>query len=712
MRKPAPGREALLPALAGVLVWLFTPTAVSAYVGPGAGFAVLSSFLTLLLAFLYAGLALLLWPVRQLFRLFRRRKALGRARTSRVVVLGFDGMDPDLCTRYMKEGKLPHLAALRDTGTFQPLATTHPPISPVAWATFLTGVLPGKHNIYDFLARDRHTYLPYLSSAQIGEPKRVLKLGRLLIPLGLPRIKLLRKARPFWHYLGDAGVFCSVIRVPITFPPEKFPGVLLSGMCVPDIQGSQGTFSFYSTRLQTAEAHQSGVMIPFERVNGHLRSHIPGPRAPGADGPGALRIPFRLRPDAAGARAVLEINGRSIPLVLGQYSDWIELQYNASAAVRVQGIARFYLKSAAPETELYVTPVNIHPGKPALPISHPLAYSVYLSKLLGPYATLGLAEDTWGLNEGAIGDDAFLEQCLLNHEERERMFFDALEKTPRGLCVCVWDTTDRVQHMFWRYHEPGHPAAGATGANAADAVRLAGVIPALYQRVDRLVGKVRESLRPDDVLFIISDHGFKSFARGFHLNSWLWQNGYLALREGATASGDWFRDVDWSRTRAYGLGLNGLYINQQGRERHGIVAPTAVAALKRELQQKLAGLTDPASGRTAITEVWDDHTVFAGPYRENAPDLLLGYAAGFRASWDTVSGRVTGAIFEDNAKAWSGDHCMDARQVPGILFCNQKLRAQSPAIVDLAPTILDQFGLGPPSHFDGKAWAVDLAKAK
>jgi len=684
---------------------LAVATPAHAYVGPGAGFAVLSSFLTLFLAFFYAVLAMLTWPLRQLFRMFRRRKARVKAKVKRVVVLGFDGMDPELCEKFMKEGKLPNLAALRDNGTFRPLATTHPPISPVAWATFLTGVQPGKHNIYDFLARDKQTYLPYLSSAQIGGPKRQVKIGPYVIPLGRPQIKSLRKATPFWNYLGDAGVFCNVIRVPITFPPEKFSGVLLSGMCVPDIQGSQGTFSFHSTKLRAQEAHQSGVMIPFERVNGHCRSQIPGPDAPGtaAGDTRKLSIPFTVKPDGNGG-ATLELNGQKIPLKVGVYTDWIELEYKAAPGVKVQGIARFYLKQAAPDVELYITPVNIHPGKPALPISHPFTYAVYLAKLIGPFATLGLAEDTWGLNEGAIGDDAFIEQCYLNHGERERMFLDALEKTKEGFCVCVWDTTDRMQHMFWRYLEPGHPAEHATGG---DPKKYRGVIPDLYQRVDELVGRVSKGLNGNELLFVISDHGFKSFARGFNLNSWLHQNGYLFLNEGASASGDWLHDVDWSRTRAYGLGLNGLYLNQAGRERHGIVPNGAASEeLKRELMAKLSGLKDPASGVIAITEVWDDRTVFRGPYRENAPDLLMGYAAGFRASWDTVSGRVGPTIFEDNVKAWSGDHCMDARHVPGILFCNQKLSAQAPAIVDLAPTILNLFGLAKPAHFDGQTWDI------
>jgi predicted AlkP superfamily phosphohydrolase/phosphomutase len=678
-----------------------------AYVGPGAGFAVLSSFLALFLAFLYSVFALISWPVRQLLRVFRGRRAYGKARVKRVVIMGFDGMDPELASRLMDEGKLPNFAALRAQGTFQPLETTHPPISPVAWSTFLTGVLPGKHNIYDFLARDPQTYQPFLSSAQIGGPKRALRMGRYTVPLGRRRIKLLRKAKPFWHYLGEAGIFCSVIRVPITFPPEKFSGVLLSGMCVPDLKGSQGTFSLHTTRATAPGVRQSGVVIPFERVNGHLRSYVPGPETqldPDTP-PRELRVPFIMRPDRAGNRAEFDMNGRRFAVSLGEYSDWIAVRFRVAPGATVHGICRMYLKSLEPAVEVYITPVNLHPAKPALPISHPMSYAVYLAKLFGPYATLGLAEDTWALNEHAIGDDAFLEQCYLNHAEREQMFFDALAKTPRGVCVCVWDTTDRVQHMFWRYLERDHPALAGTNGDAA---RYAGVIEELYRRMDDLVGRTVKQLDNDTLLLVVSDHGFKSFARSFNLNSWLWKNGYLALKEGAGESGEWFHDVDWSRTRAYGLGLNGLYINQQGRERLGTVARGAeTESLKRELRAKLRGLADPARGRVAVSEVWDDHSVFPGPYRDNAPDLLLGYNNGYRTGWDSVMGRVNESVWEDNCKAWSGDHCIDARQVPGVLFSNRAIRPEGKAsIVDVAATVLDLFGLAKPGHFDGKIWPL------
>jgi hypothetical protein len=434
-----------------VLLLVFTPAA-HAYVGPGAGFAVLSSFLTLFLASVQAVFAFLTWPIRQFFRFLRRRRAYGKAKTKRIVILGFDGMDPVLTERFIKEGKLPNLARLREQGTFRLLATTLPPISPVAWSSFLTGVNPGKHNIYDFLTPDRGRYLPELSSARIRGSKHVLKIGRYAIPLTRPQIKPLRKGIPFWHYLADAGVFCSIIRVPITFPPEKFSGVLLSGMCVPDIQGTQGTFSFHTTRISNRESASNRVVVPFEKQGVFFHSYIPGPPDTlRTDSKVELRAPFRVKPAASKQKADIHVDGHRIAISQGEYSEWVELEFHAGVGAKVKGICRFYLKSVEPELELYATPVNIHPMHPALPISHPLTYSIYLAKLQGLYATLGLAEDTWALNDSFLGEDAFLEQCYLIHAERERMFFDALDKTTQGVCVCVFDITDRVQHMFWRH---------------------------------------------------------------------------------------------------------------------------------------------------------------------------------------------------------------------------------------------------------------------
>ncbi|MGH9703372.1 MAG: alkaline phosphatase family protein, partial [Candidatus Acidiferrales bacterium] len=492
---------------------------------------------------------------------------------------------------------------------------------------------------------------------------------------------------------------------PITFPPEKFSGVLLSGMCVPDVKGSQGTFSFHTTRNLSGKENTQGVWVPIEKNGSGYHSYVPGPENSLLKKEKTeLRAPFSVRVDESGDGAELQLGKEKVHLRMGEYSDWLEIKFKAGLGIEVRGIARFYLKETKPDLEIYVTPVNIDPAKPALPISHPLTYSVYLAKLQGLYATLGLAEDTWALNDGFIGDEAFLEQCYLIHQEREKMFFDALEKTSQGVCICVFDITDRVQHMFWRYMDRTHPAAQATGVTAESE----DIIEELYRRMDALVGRAVEAAGEDALTLVVSDHGFQSFERGVNLNSWLHQNGYLALKAGAEKSGDWFADVDWSRTRAYALGLNGIFLNLKGRERSGTVEEGKEARqLRREFCEKLQGLVDPKTGRIAITHVEDRGAAYSGPYLENAPDVIVGFGEDCRASWDSVQGRVTGEVFEDNKKAWSGDHCVDAALVPGVLFSNWKITAENPAIMDVAPTILDIFGMPAPAHMDGKRWDMN-----
>ena len=233
--------------VAVVLVALL-PEVAHAYIGPGAGFALAGSFLAVFMAVLSAVAMLLTWPIRWLFRMLFRRRPPRSPRFKRVVILGLDGMDHGLTETLLAEGKLPHLAALRDQGGFWPLGSTLPPISPVAWSSFQTGVNPGKHNIFDFLTPDLHTYAPKLSSVEIRPSRRMLRFGPLRFPLGKADVRLLRKSKPFWSILSDYGIFNCIIRVPITFPPEKLRGVLLSAMCVPDLRGTQGMFSHYTTK--------------------------------------------------------------------------------------------------------------------------------------------------------------------------------------------------------------------------------------------------------------------------------------------------------------------------------------------------------------------------------------------------------------------------------------------------------------------------------
>jgi predicted AlkP superfamily phosphohydrolase/phosphomutase len=588
-----------------------------AYIGPGAGFAFLGSFLSIVAAVFAGIVSAVIWPLRAAWSFLVRR---GPAQTRKTIFLGFDGLDPVIAEKMIAEGKLPHLARL----SYRRLRTTYPALSPVAWSTFATGVNPAKHNIFDFLNRDLRTYSPELSSAKVTPG----------------HVEMRRKSEPFWKILGRHGVGSTILRVPVTFPPEAFHGRQLSAMCTPDLLGTQGTYSRFSTTAGTL-AGPENTSVPFDVRSGRIY-----------------------------------LQNESWPLVQGEYTPWLRLKFG-----RARGIVRFLLTATGPAFNLYATPVQIDPENPALPISHPAFYAAYLAKLLGTYSTLGLAEDTTALNEGAIGEDDFLRQAELIREEREAMFFSALARTRRGVLACVFDNTDRVQHMFH-----GRPE----------------VIEPLYRDVDRIVGKTLAAVGAGTAVFVLSDHGFCGFRRGVNLNSWLFREGYLSLRDGRSISGEYLEGIDWTRTRAYTFGLGGLYLNLQGREAQGIVTPDEAAALKDELTRKLTGLRDEETGDLAIRTAYQASQIYQGPYLAAAPDLIVGYAEGYRAAWDAATGHVTGTIFSDNKKAWCGDHCVDPPLVPGVLFSNLAITAEDPGIEDLAPTALNLFGIKAPAWMEGR----------
>jgi predicted AlkP superfamily phosphohydrolase/phosphomutase len=647
-----------------------------AYIGPGAGFAFLGSFLSLVLAVL-AGLAsLLLWPFRMLRLLAKRWRGSGKARVKKLIFLGLDGLDPALTERFLAEGKLPNLAQLSQTGSYRRLRTTFPALSPVAWSTFATGVNPGRHNIFDFLNRDLRSCAPELSSCRVRPPRRVLRIGRFRIPLSRPFVEMRRKSEPFWKILARHAVRCTILRVPITFPPDDFNGLLLSAMSTPDLRGTQGTFSLFTTGAPGENRY------PLSPAGDGLEGALTGPDNAFVDAAVPLSVPFRVRRPFGAHVPELEIQGRRYPLVRGEYTPWIRLRFRAAPGLAVHGIARFLLTRTGPDFEIYATPVQIDPESPALPISQPGFYAAYLAKLIGSFSTLGMAEDTWALNEGAIDEDAFLEQAALIQREREAMFFSALDHTRRGVVACVFDTTDRVQHMFFRH------------LHTSSAYQL--VIENLYRDMDRLVGQTLAHMDPDTALFVLSDHGFCAFRRGVNLNAWLLREGYLRMPAGVEAG-----VVDWSETRAYTVGLGGLYLNLRGREARGIVAPEDAEELKSELIGRLTGLRDDETGEIAVQRAYAASTIYSGPYLGGAPDIIVGYAAGYRASWDAALGQVSPHVFEDNEKAWSGDHCVDPVLVPGVLFSNLKVDAVDPGIEDMAPTALHLFGVTPPKWMEG-----------
>ena len=681
------------------------PLSLLAYIGPGAGITFLGSFFVLLLSLGLLIFSVLTWPIRFTILQIRRWRLNLTAQTNRVVVVGLDGLDPGRVTRLMNAGRLPNFQKLADSGTYLPLATTLPPISPVAWSSFQTGVNPGKHNIFDFLNRDLRTYLPELSSARIVERTRTRWWER--IGIGAGTVRLLRKSQPFWKVLGDHGIFSTILRVPITFPPEKFFGHSLSAMCTPDLRGTQGSFTLFTTDQAEAQATTGGLRILVTLTDDRIEAWLPGPPRPAGSTPADFRTLLRIRTQFDRNQIELQVGRERMTLKLNQESAWVRVKFHVGSLTRASGLCRFRLVSLRPHVRLYVSPIHLDPERPAMPISHPLYYAMYLAWLHDSFATLGLAEDTWALNSGAVSEEAFLEQAWAIHDERERMLFDSLRRMQRGLTVCVFDGPDRIQHMFYRHDVADHPAN-----RGRDCEQHRGVIDEMYERMDALVGRVAAELNDDAVLVVLSDHGFCDFSRGVNLNTWLRENGYLAAKEGVEA-GDYLAGVDWSRTRAYAFGLSGIYINQVGRESQGIVPAAEAAQLRQEIADKLTGLHDVERDRRAIRAVHDCHKKYHGPYVSNGPDLVVGYEKGYRASWENAVGKIDGALFHDNDRFWSGDHCVDPELVPGVLFLNRKLPEGTQAsIMDLAPTILQLFGVPLPSYLDGKPLTLTRREVK
>jgi predicted AlkP superfamily phosphohydrolase/phosphomutase len=659
--------------------------------------------------------------------------------SQKLVILGFDGMDPDLVRRFVAERKLPNIARLIEQGGLYPLETTHSPESPTAWASFATGVNAGKHNIYDFLVRDTATYLPDLGMVRREPAKFLLDW----IPIQKPKIISIRGGTSFWVTAGTAGVRSSILTVPVTFPPEEVPnGELLAGLPLPDIRGTMGTFYYFATDLSRYEEGNTefgGILKRLVFNDTVAQTELIGPpnpivrrelqtiRAKGQSVTDAdrariaeleakedVRIPFTIRWNRSGREgpergATIEIAGQSIRLKQGEWSRWINLDFRVNLFVRLHGMAQMYLMAAGPELQLYISPVNWKPDAPPLPISSPASFSEQLYERIGPYRTLGWAEATWPLNEGRMDEATFMEDLHRAFEDRAQVILSRLDSRDWDLLVGVIESTDRVQHMMWRLTDPKHPMY-----DAKLAARFGDSIERIYRQCDTFIAEVLERLEPGIPVLIVSDHGFHSWRKAVNLNTWLVQQGYMAL-EGQVPSekklddlfggGEFWENVDWSRTKAYAMGLGQIYFNLRGREAKGIVGAGAeYKQLADELSAALLTMKDPEDGSPIVRAVYKRDDVYTGEFLHNAADLQVGMEDGYRVSWQTTLGGSPQGIVYPNMKKWSGDHGgYDYKMTAGVLISTKPISQSEARIIDIAPTVLKYFGLTVPKEIDGKS---------
>ncbi len=607
-----------------------------------------------------------------------------------MIVLGIDGMDYGLTRQLMDEGRLPNLRRLADSGGFQPLETSVPPQSPVAWSDFMTGLDAGGHGIFDFLHRDPETLIPYASDSAPVEGGRTLTFGKYAIPISGGGMESLRGGTPFWDVLEANDVPTTIMRMPANFPPSGTASRELSGMGTPDIRGTTGEYSFYTT--QPERITDAGALVMRIAVqDGVVEAELTGPPSPVFVEPEDLKAPFSVYVDPENPVAKIVVGSFEVILEVGEWSDWIEVQFDVIPYVQSIGaMARFHLMSVRPEFELYVSPLNLDPAAPAMPVTTPAGYATELAAATGRFYTQGMPEDQIALTDGVFDNAAFMAQAAIAHREIREQFDYVLDNFEGGLLFYYFGNLDQVSHMMWRTMDPEHPAHDPV----AD-VPFADAIIDRYLEVDELVGATLERMPPDTTLVVMSDHGFTSWRRQMNLNTWLLQEGYIRLNDRRRVVGiPLFGNVNWSRTQAYAIGLNGLYINLRGRERFGTVVPSDRDNLLEELRDRLLAYRDPDTGEPAITKVYIREQEYAdGGYLDIGPDIQVGFAKGTALAHESALGEFSEEVIWDNTDAWSGDHLMDHEAVPGVLLTNRPLSREVTALNNLAAALLAEFGI-------------------
>ncbi|MHC4630820.1 MAG: alkaline phosphatase family protein [Planctomycetota bacterium] len=571
-------------------------------------------------------------------------------RINRIIVIGLDGLEPTIVEPMLDAGALPNMTELKQQGGYARLGTTWPAQTPTAWSTFATGTNPGGHGIFDFIRRDPKTYLPNLALNRYEQKN----------PFVRPKAVNLRGGTPIWSVLSDSGVPSTVLRCPCTYPPDETSGRMLSGMGVPDLRGGLGTGTFY-TQAEDVKALEDENVVHLSGSSKLFQTYVIGPRHPKTRKD--IRFPIDVEVDSASRRITIRSQGepRELTIECGRWSQWLHACFKAGLLISVYGCVRFYLCRLEPQVEIYASPVNFDPRKPLFPISSPQDYARQLQETIGTFYTAGMAEEHTPLNNGRI-------------------------------------TPDRIQHMFWRFREEDHPAN-----RSAPAGDFRQAIEQHYRDCDAIIGRVAQRADERTLIIVLSDHGFSSFRRGMHLNTWLFEQGLLAFKGDSLPDEEQhlLRNVDWDRTKAYALGLGSIYLNRRGREANGILDGDEVDAVSTAIVQGLTSFPDAELDCRAVRRVVRREEVYDGPFLDDAPDLIVGFESGYRVSWATALGGARDGLFEDNTRSWSGDHIIDPDLAPGVLLMNRRFDDSRPNMEDLAPTILNALGVPAPEQMKG-----------
>jgi predicted AlkP superfamily phosphohydrolase/phosphomutase len=635
---------------------------------------------------------------------------VSKSHGKKVIIIGIDGMDPQLSENMMREGLLPNLAKLRASGGFSSLGTSMPPQSPVAWANFINGAGPGSHGIFDFVHRHpEHQCDPFYSAAETVPGDGYWEVGDHRLPLDFwpfnhkkETTVLKRQGTPFWDYLDAQGIPTTFYDLPSNYPPSPSNHGhhrCICGMGTPDLTGGYGTYQFFGEEVpedKTTELGGKRTKVTFESET--ARTVLVGPKNSLLKDPKDVEVELLFHRDKQANAAVIEVQGKRIVLKRGQWSKWIPIEFEITMPRlipndSVRGICRFYLQEVAPNFRLYVTPINVDPTDPAIQLSEPSTFIHDVSKRLGLFYTTGFKEDHRARTNNIFVDEEYIQQANMVLEERLSLFEYAIQNYDDGLLYFYFSSSDLQSHIMWWNTDDKHPTR-----SEEEAKKYFGQIKRLYQRLDSILGDLHDRYGSSATIIVMSDHGFANFGRQFNLNTWLRDNDYIGPSGCHSLTGN---DIDWSQTKAYGLGINGLYLNLRGRERDGIVEPGAEQEkLLAKLIKDLEAVED--DDQRVIRKVYRADKIYSGNATALAPDLIIGYARGYRASWDTSLGIITEDAVSLNEEAWSADHCMDALEVPGVLWSNCPIHGKNPSLVDIAPSILAMYGLPIPGDMTGK----------
>ncbi|HEY5983987.1 MAG TPA: alkaline phosphatase family protein [Anaerolineales bacterium] len=588
----------------------------------------------------------------------------------RTIIVGFDSFDPGVFESLHEAGKMPNLSRFVEQGGYSPLEVCSPPQTEVSWTSIATGVDPGSHGVFDFVHRDPQTYIPYVSLL----PTKQTVVGEQFLPP--------YTTKTLFHEAAEMGYPATALWWPALFPARpELPVATIPGLGTPDIRGQLGVGTFVTTEARPMK--KTKLIALRSSGKGRFEADLEGPNVKAKEGMRPALLPLVLELMDAKS-AALTIGDQKLTLQLGMWSPVFELKFKAGFAFTVHAVTQVILTEINERVSLYFVPLQIHPLHALWHYATPPGMVKDAWKVSGGYLTLGWPQDTNALEDGCISDEQFISLCDSIFSSRKRIFYHQLDGFKEGVLAGIFDCLDRVQHMFTRSNS--------------------NVVHDWYMRLDAFVGELQQHIAKlgleDHRLLILSDHGFKTFEHKVHLNHWLTGNGYMALKSHSQAPE--LKDVNWAETRAYALGLNSMYLNVANREGQGIVTPEQIEPLLDELKTRLLNWkTD--DGKQIFSRVLLKHEAFTGPYARFGPDLVMGYAPGFRASSETGLGKSAATSLEPNRDHWGADHCIDSEKVPGVLFANRDIKNMPGLSFRDIPFLalgkhLDQSYIKPPSQ--------------